>query len=77
MKSKYVMFWVEGFDRPEMPTIEGGYTTRKMKAMRVKRIDIPYAIKHLKNSGVADWVLQSPTLLIPTNYAPKGTLKTF
>ena len=76
-ESRYVMFWIEGMEKPEMPTVDGGYTTSKTKAMRVRLVDIPYAIKYLKSIGVAEWALRSPTLLIPTNYAPKGTLKTW
>ena len=80
-KAKYFFVWVEGFEAKCGEKIkhfrnDGSieYTLEMMDAMRVKRKDIPTVLEKMRNTGVANWVLDSQNTFIGTSYAPKGTV---
>lgn len=76
MKNKYFFIWVEGLCPKTGEKIKSitytdhEYTTKMMKALRVKEEDKNHVKKRLVIQGVSEKYVT----FIPTSYAPKGTI---
>jgi hypothetical protein len=82
-KNTYFIIWVEGLspergEKVKYFSADGiKYTLKMTDALRVRTEHIDRIKGMLRNSGVANWVIDNPNSYVKTHYAPKGTLFEF
>ncbi len=80
---QYYIIWIEGIDRKSGEKIKSltdtgvSYTTKMMKAMRIRQCDIHYMKHYMRRHGFAEWCIEGVYTFIKTSYVPKGTLYKF